>query len=351
MAINDLCLNVYFENDIIGPYNFQYSGITNGKNYWHSTGSSMTIIWNLSNKYWEVLNWTGVTNTALRSVNSSDIPTSDWKIRGVAPKNDVLVTYGECDGYSPILLRSKITNNSCVGNCDGVIVASSLGGIKPYVYSINNGQTYSSSPIFKGICEGQYNLYVSGQTGGVASIVSNVSSENELSRYEINLSNISEQFISDDTIQTTWKLNINPELKAGHVLTLTMNANLETSLYQPGSASTNNIISVYKNNSLLTPNIISNSLATNRPYCSPNLINTTYSALTYSTTIISGDTLTGTTTSIINNNGYQVDSNGCSTKVEQKNTIRIDSAKINTCRCCEIIFNSQNYVGINSHIK
>jgi hypothetical protein len=134
-------------------------------------------------------------------------------------------------------------------------------------------------------------------------------------------------------------------------LTIGLNANLDTKISEPGSASTLNTLSVYKNNTLLTGNTTTSTTSLARPYCSPYLDNTNYSGLTYSTTLISGDTLTGITTSVINNIQLETGSNGCSTRIEQKNLIRIMSAAINTCKCCELIYNSDSNAGINSHIR
>ena len=53
-------------------------------------------------------------------------------------------------------------------------------------------------------------------------------------------------------------------------------------------------------NTLLTGNTNSSTTSLARPYCSPYLDITNYSGITYSTTLVSGDTLTGITTSVIN---------------------------------------------------
>ena len=170
-------------------------------------------------------------------------------------------------------------------------------------------------------------------------------------QYGLSLENISQTNISDDTVQTTWKLNIEPPLKTGDVLTIGLNANLEKRVSEPGTASTLSAISIYKNNTLLTGNTNTSTTSLPRPYCSPYLDITNYSGITYSTTLVSGDTLTGITTSVINSIQLVTGSNGCSTKIEQKNLVRIMSAAINTCKCCEVIYNSDSNAGINSHIR
>lgn len=350
MASN-LCLSVYFENDILGPYTFTYGGEINGKPYWDGSYNDMVMQWNPNNTYWEILNWIGVSNTALRNQNDTDFPIANWKMIGVAPKNQVIVTSGSCGTYPPLLLDATVTNNTCSRDCDGVIVASAKGQTKPYLYSINGGVSYTPNPIFDNLCNGEYNLSVSASTSVIESKFVSVGFNQTANQYALSLQNISQMSISDDTIQTTWQLNINPPLKTGDVLTIGLNANLETVISEPGGATTLNSLSVYKNNTLLNPSTTITNTENIRPYCSPYLNIGSYSGLTYNTTLVSGDTLTGVTTSIINNIQIHTGSNGCSTKIEQKNLIRIMSAAINTCKCCELIYNSDSNAGINSHIR
>lgn len=351
MAVSDLCLSVYFENDILGPYTFAYGGEINGKSYWNGSYNDMLMQWNSINSYWEVLNWIGVPNTALRNQNDTDFPTSNWKLIGITQKNNIIVKSGTCGTYPPLVLKSKITNNTCPTNCDGIIVASAIGETTPYVYSLDS-VNFKKSPIFSNICEGQYSLSVSASTGAIVSSIVSVNTDFESSIYNVSLENISQASISNEIVQTTFKLNIVPELKVGDVLSLTLNSTNQIIKYEPGSSGGSNIMNVYKNTSGLTPTIAPTVVtSSNRPYCSPSQINSQYIDSIYTTTLMSGDTLTGITTSTINNILFETDSNGCSTKIEQKNIIKIISARINTCKCCKVIFNSQNYAGINLHIR
>jgi len=352
MALSDLCLSVFYGNDYLGPYNFIHSGEVNGKPYWENSSGGMTIQWNSNNTYWEVVGWSGFANTALRSQNNVNFPTSNWKMIGRVPKNNVIVTSGTCGTYTPLSVDAIVTDSSCSSNCDGVIVMNVSGGKKPYLFSIDNGITYTSHPIFTNLCPNNYAIKVSADTPSIET--KNVSvnfSENE-NQYAIFLKNISQTSISTDTLQTTWVLTIEPPLQAGHILSINLNANLDTIISKPGNATTLNTLSVYKNNTELTPSSIVGSTSSSlRPYCSPYENVYASSGLTYSTTLVSGDTLTGITTSIISNIQIETGSNGCSTKVEQKNLIRIMSAYINTCKCCQLIYTSDGYGGINSHIR
>jgi hypothetical protein len=351
MAVSNLCLSVFYENDIVGPYNFVYTGQTNGRNVWYSSGNSLTMLWNSGNTYWEVSNFGQVGSIALRNTSNVQIPINGWNILGVSPKNNVIVKSGSCGTYPPLVLKSKITNNTCPTNCDGIIVASAIGESTPYVYSLDS-INFKKNPIFSNICEGQYSLSVSASTGAIVSSIVSVGTDFESMIYNVSLENISQESISNDVIQTTFRLNIVPELKVGDVLSLRLNSTNTIIKYEPGSSSGSNIMNVYKNTSGLTPTIAPTvTVSSNRPYCSPSQINSQYIDSIYTTTLMSGNTLTGITTSTINNILFETDSNGCSTKIEQKNIIKILSARINTCKCCKVIFDSENYAGINLHVR
>lgn len=351
MVVSDLCLSIFYENDIVGPYNFTYTGQTNGRNSWYSSGNTLTMLWNSGNTYWEVINFGQVGSVALRNTSNVETPINGWNVLGISPKNNVIVKSGTCGTYPPLLLRSKVTNNTCPTNCDGIIVASAIGETTPYVYSLDS-VNFKQSPIFSNICEGQYSLSVSASTGAIVSSIVSVNTDFESSIYNVSLENISQESISNEIVQTTFKLNIVPELKVGDVLSLTLNSTNQITKYEPGSSSGSNTMNVYKNTSGLTPTIAPTvTVSLNRPYCSPSQINSQYIDSIYTTTLMSGDTLTGITTSTINNILFETDSNGCSTKIEQKNTIKILSARINTCKCCKVIFDSQNYAGINLHVR
>ncbi|MFT6782964.1 MAG: hypothetical protein ACJA1A_002903 [Saprospiraceae bacterium] len=52
------------------------------------------------------------------------------------------------------------TNVSIEGQADGSILITANGGVEPYSYSINGGDTYQSSPLFEGLAAGNYDISV-----------------------------------------------------------------------------------------------------------------------------------------------------------------------------------------------
>lgn len=52
------------------------------------------------------------------------------------------------------------TNITCNGFDDGTITLSAAGGTQPYYYSINNGNTFESTPDFSNLSKGTYNIVI-----------------------------------------------------------------------------------------------------------------------------------------------------------------------------------------------
>ena len=96
MAVSDLCLSIFYENDIVGPYNFVYTGQTYGRNAWYSSGNTLTMLWNSGNTYWEVPNFGQIGSVALRNTSNVETPINGWNILGISPKNNVIVKIPRC---------------------------------------------------------------------------------------------------------------------------------------------------------------------------------------------------------------------------------------------------------------
>ena len=352
MIIENLCLNVYFDNNVFGPYTFVYTGVMNNHSYWYSSMNDLTIQYNQDAGYWEILNIETIINAKLRNTINLETPIGNWSIVGLVPSGSAIVTSGICSTYPPISLRTKVANNTCPKKCNGVIFSSAIGDNKPYKFSIDNGVTYTSNPIFNNLCEGEYNIRVSGQTGSVTSEFVTVSANDSSQIYSLSLETISTPILPNNTNQSFWKLNISPELKDGVTILVGLDANLQTIISQPGTGATINNLSIYKNGTLVVPTTNTTSAAQiDRVNCPPYKDITNLTGLTYSV-IISGDTiLSGVTTSIINDYNKEISNNGCQTSITQKNILKIISASINNCECCSVSFDSINYVGINKHSR
>jgi gliding motility-associated-like protein len=59
-----------------------------------------------------------------------------------------------------LTLNTNLTDASCFGVCDGVIEITAGGGTSPYIYSVDNGNTFSTNNVATGICPGNIDISV-----------------------------------------------------------------------------------------------------------------------------------------------------------------------------------------------
>ena len=71
-----------------------------------------------------------------------------------------------CAGVACVMtLAVEIGDNSDVDDPNGSIFISPSGGIEPYQYSIDDGQTFQDNPLFENLAAGFYNIVVSSANG------------------------------------------------------------------------------------------------------------------------------------------------------------------------------------------
>lgn len=73
----------------------------------------------------------------------------------------------------PLVMFVNVHDVNSPNNCNGKAQVSAYGGLPPYVFSFNNGQT---GPITNGLCAGVYSAYVTDANGNMDSITFVVSS-------------------------------------------------------------------------------------------------------------------------------------------------------------------------------
>lgn len=96
----------------------------------------------------------------------NNLPVGNYriKIRDAAGCTDSIVT--NIIQTHPDLLIQRIDTSfaTCTGNADGKIIVTAMGGRPPYVYSINNGISFQSAPLFN-VRAGTYAVTVKDQNG------------------------------------------------------------------------------------------------------------------------------------------------------------------------------------------
>ena len=139
-----------------------YSGTTNGQPYWGSTGGTYTLYWQtgFTPNRWVI---TGFTNPIQVTNNNPVVPPlNGWQVLGTQFITNLGVTSGPCVSAATLQIQYTANNPTCTN--DGSIVIQALGGLPPYQYSINGGNTFQSLPIFNNLLQGTYNIIVNDST-------------------------------------------------------------------------------------------------------------------------------------------------------------------------------------------
>lgn len=143
----DFCLQLELLNCTMTNLHFNPNGSFNGEYAWVDDSLVYSI-------YWDGTKWVLDSWSCYTVINNNPIspPITGWSILG---------TTGFVNGYlglcnSPTSLQMKIASNDPVKGSDGNIVITASNGTPPYLYSIDAGTSYQSSPIFKGLKSGIY---------------------------------------------------------------------------------------------------------------------------------------------------------------------------------------------------
>ncbi|WP_417872061.1 hypothetical protein, partial [Winogradskyella sp.] len=70
-----------------------------------------------------------------------------------------------------------VTNVDCTGEANGSISVEASGGIPPYIYSIDNGNTNQSSGVFENLASGNYTILITDANGCTTSVSDSVEIE------------------------------------------------------------------------------------------------------------------------------------------------------------------------------
>jgi len=321
--------------------NFIYSSLdSNNKPIWLGDDSPQSTIswdgtkWLLSTTiYGNVM----FSNTQLTS--SITYPTN-WFGTGGFPLQSITTNEGSCGNVRKQLPPVSVNQPTCL--CDGSIIFNVTLDNPPFNYSIDNGVTYSSSPIFTNLCSGIYSLLV------VDSLLESYSSSVTLDKqqqsttYSISLKTINTTPVNNNTsLVNTYEtiVVVNPSLPDGTTITFDVIHNNSfyssptsgTSILTTGTVLTKNSAPI-SINSTVTGNTQSVNTITNcqKEYVYQSNIDDVWSSLTIS----NNDTITINTTSRVDKTtlgecvvGYCTDNYSISNPV------------ISGCDCCSIKIN------------
>jgi hypothetical protein len=274
-------------------------------------------------------------------------PIGGWQSTGVDPDQfDIIPSLDDCESPEPEELPRQsypvsINQPTCL--CDGSILFNPNLDNPPFTYSINNGVTYSVSPIFSNLCSGIYNLSILDSLNENYVQTITLDEPTISTTYTLLLNTIpSTQINNPTTISKTYEttIRVTPELPDGTTIYFDL---VHNNSFYSGPLSGSSILTtgtlVYKNEISvpLSSSVSGNSTSINTaPGCQSTTIyqyNTTESWNTLELTntdniTVSTSTRTDKTTLGSCVVGYSNDS------------YSIANARIVGCDCCSILINT-----------
>lgn len=338
-----------------GPAQFVLNGTYNGRPTWTTPYevNQLDLQWSIDLSRWEIQGWT-LTSGLPVSDNTSNVPDSDWRNDGGASAQ-ISMTQGTCPPYLPLQSVARAQNETCPDANNGSITLITSFGVSPYLYSIDGGITYQSSNVFNGLgVSPTYTVITKDSATPTNNTVTNnvsiQSTKSSATPYTIGISLLSTVNTSPGTQIATWKVNVDPPLAVGTVISFTLFAGDYKTYYTPGSGTINGTTVVKKNGSTVTPTSTTPPSALvydSRAGCSTFVSGITSSSESYNMTIGYNEVISGTSTSIlVIDNGTVV--NGCATKLEQSLTVNTFAATING-GVCNVLTNDPTTRGIFYH--
>lgn len=358
---SELCLTAIGGPITYGPWQFVCNGNYNGRYLW-TYNSEYNIVWSISNQRWEVVQNDLISpvvfeNTRIMvSDSSSFLPLTSWSFYGTGSDRYTFnVVQGTCSDV-PLIYTLFVQNNNCsnVQNCSGSVIISAQGGIQPYAYSINNGFTYQTSPIFNNLCPGNYTLIVQDSNGTTLSQRVSITSEGNSTTYEVSVQNSGSNTYNPNintSYQTAnFEVTVNPPIPIGTTIYFDLVFNYEIQNQGPWfsddpDVTANYIVDVqlFKNNDDISSEVVAtvpSSSITPRFNCAPSQVKTTYGSFVVSLSMTNGDVINGTVNTQISED-LPVILNGCVSSITSIINVSTNSSEITGCYCCYLIDNSQ----------
>lgn len=360
LVLNELCNTTQVAsvtpNIPINPFCITYSGgkqisligngyDSNGNPTWISTPTTeCEVFWDTTINQWKLTCLLNGNQAYSNSPITSNPPINGWYSIGFSETN-LTVNQGACFARQTLTFNTSVNQPEC--DCEGIIGFIPIGGTLPYQYSINNGLTYSNTPIFTNLCPGTYSMSVKDSDNIITNNSVVLSSTFQPTTYELTLNTVSNIITNTPTIYEVnylTTLNISPPVPSGINITVDIShlgvfENLGTTNY---STLIRDI--VLKKNQI--PITITNTNTTNYELPAPpqcllaadviSPISKQFSATTNNWNFInisSGDIITIETDSKVIKTSQ---SNQCRNGVDV-NTFSVSNQTISGCSCCEVV--------------
>jgi hypothetical protein len=328
------------------------NGFQNGKPTWsgETNNTQIDMEWSIQNSRWEIPNWNQTTGIPI-SNNQTDIPTNGWSMTGPLFDTIITVVQGNCLTI-PLSVTITSQDSTCnLSNNGSILINPNFGSPVDYEYSID-GINYQYSNTFQTLNPGTYTI----TTRDIANPQRTTSNQVTIgvviqnTNYTVGVNVIGISTPTTGTRVCQWEVKVTPQLPSGISITFNLNVNTNKRLFAPGSGTIVDNTVVTKNTTPIstTPGA-TNITTTLRPGCG-GLFDLTTSARTdtYTITLGSGESVSGTSTSVLSITNGVVAPNSCATRLQQDITINTTSPTI-TGGVCYNITNLPQPEGITNH--
>lgn len=299
--------------------------LINGQPSWTST-TQYLLYWNNTSvpNQWTL---TGYSPTTIFINNDTSYPPlSNWLILGDPSVIGISVTTGSCSNEYSVFV-SATSNDAPCGDGGGSITVIANGGIPPYQYSINGGQSYLSSPIFNGLNPGIYSVTAKDSNNVVGTFGNITISTTPSTNYTLTL--------SVNYTNNTFSITA-PTLPGGVTLSVDLNM-MSLFTYYLESITTiptyDNTTTIDGSTVMTLVNVTTNTIPVNTPCGILGIQNATQIQKLYMNTLVfsSNQTITGSTTNTIVNNPV-----GKCDKAVAYYTLSITNPRTTNCDCCTL---------------
>ena len=336
----DFCLTLINRSDVTTFNHFIPNGLSGGYPSWvDDTNSSITITY--VSGFWIVNGYVATLNSTIKSPSPSNAnPPTNWAYYG-GSTSEISYRKGSCLPTRRSTFPVSINQPTCI--CDGSVIFNVNLDNPPFSYSIDNGVTYSSSPIFTNLCSGIYILSVVDSLGETFSNTITLNKPEMATTYTLSLNTTNSTPVSNElslvkSYETT--IQVTPPLPDG--ATITFDLIHTNSFYSSPTSGT----SVLTTGTVLSKNLTGitiNSTTTGQtqsvnttPGCQSDFIyqsniDDTWNSLTLTNT----DIITISTTSRVDKTTTGLCVVGYSNDIYS-----ISNAVISGCDCCSLIVNT-----------
>ena len=341
ITYKDFCLTIINNRNVSSFNHFVPSTIVNGYPSWvNDSDSEITITY--TNNRWIINNFTINGGTVISEDLTNSNPPSNWyELGGQGSRPTINFSLGNCVSSRRSSFPVSINQPSCI--CDGSIIFNVDLDNPPFLYSIDNGVTYVSSPIFTNLCSGIYILSIVDSLGETYSKTITMDKPTSSTTYTISLNTTTTTPVVNEislvnNYETT--ISVSPELPDGTTITFDL---IHTNSFYSSPTSGTSILTtgtvLSKNMSALTYNsvVTGNTQSVNTTPGCQNLyiyqsdINEVWNSIT----LTNSDSITISTTSRVDKT-----TTGLCVVGYSNDTYSIVNAKISGCDCCSIIVNT-----------